>query len=290
MNALLAACGLVDVGDCRDFPILADNQFPRHRARNQREASGFLRRRNHDLTGAEVGGRDAPSSALRAVVTRCTPVVRLSQDRETRRNAQNIEMVARLLDDGFCAARLGRRQKDSIGRAGNIFLGPENSDVRLDLVVVRRDVFVTQRPVVAHTIVRTNFEVDRRHAQGDSSPVIGPSADDARAEPPKSGSRSGNVGFTFNLPRPIRSHKFVCQSSLRATADPCSAMRQVVRPDVLFIVSFRNNRRTGLEQRYAQTAFGQHFGRGAPRGARADDADVIGFGRSLDLHESPLER
>ena len=248
---------------------------------------GFLRGRNHDLARTEVRGGDASAAALRAVVTGRAAVVRLRQNRQARRNAQDVQLVAGLLDDGFGAARLGRRQKNSVGSAGNVFFRAENSDVGLDFVVVGRDVFVADRPVVAHAVVRADFEIHRRHAQGDASPVIGASADDARAKPAELRSGSGDVGLAFDFPGAVGSEEFVFESLAGAAADARAAMRQVVGPDVLFVVTLGNQRRSGFEQRDAQAAFGEHLGRGASRGAGADDANVIGFRRALDLHGSP---
>ena len=185
VNAFLATRRLVDVGDRRDLAVFADDEFAGHCAGDQREASGLLRGRNHDLARTEVRSRDASPSALRAVVAGGTSIVGLGQDRQPRRHAKNVQMVARLLDDGLSAARLGRRQEDSVGRAGNVLFRSEDSDVGLDLVVVGRDVVVADRPIVAHAVVGANFEIYRRHAQRDASPVIGAAADDARTEPAK---------------------------------------------------------------------------------------------------------
>ena len=257
------ARGLVDVGDGFDFAVFAHNEFARHRAGDQGEASGLFRRRNHHLAGTEVRSGDASAAALRAVMAGSTAIVRLGQDRQPRRNAQDVQLVAGLLDDGFGAARLGRRQENSVRSAGNVFFRPEDSDVGLDFVVVRRDVFVAERPVVAHAVVRADLEIHRSHAQGDASPVIGASADNARAEPAESRARSGDVRFAFDFPSAVGREEFVFQAALRAAADTRAAMRQVVRPDVFFVVSFGNHRRPGLEQRDTQAALGKYFGGGA---------------------------
>ena len=92
-------------------------------------------------------------------------------------------MVAGLLNNRFGATGLGWRQENSVGSAGNIFFSPEDSDIGLNFVVVRRDVFVADRPIVAHAVMRANFEIHRSHAKGDASPMIGASADNARAKP-----------------------------------------------------------------------------------------------------------
>ena len=74
---LFAPRGFVDVRNRFCSSIFANNDFSRHRSRDQREASGFLRRRNHHLAGAEVRRADAAASTLRAVMAGRTPVVRL---------------------------------------------------------------------------------------------------------------------------------------------------------------------------------------------------------------------
>ena len=216
-------------------------------------------------------------------------IVGLGQDRQPRRNAKDVQLVAGLLDNGFGAARLGRRQENSVRSAGNIFFRPEDSDVGLDLVVVRGYVLVAERPVVAHAVVRTDFEIHRSQTQSDASPVVGASADDARAEPAELGTGSGNVRFAFDIPRAVGGEEFVFEALARAASDPSAAMRQIVRPDVLLVVSFRNQRRPGLEQSDTQPALGEHLGRGASRGAGADDANVVGFGCAPNLHGSPVE-
>ena len=54
MNALLRASLLVDVRNRLSLPILADDNLAGHGIRDQREAPGFLRGRNHDLAGTEI--------------------------------------------------------------------------------------------------------------------------------------------------------------------------------------------------------------------------------------------
>ncbi len=82
----------------------------------------------------------ATAPALRAVVARIATVERLGQNRQPRRNASNVQLVAGLLDERFGAARLRRRHENSVGRIGNILLRSEDADVRFNLVVVRAQV------------------------------------------------------------------------------------------------------------------------------------------------------
>ena len=211
----------------------------------------------------------------------------LGQDRQPRRHAENVELVASLLDDGFGAARSGRRQENSVGRAGNIFFRAEDSDVGLDLIVVRRDFFVGDRPVVAHAVVGANLEIYRSEAQGDASPVIGAAANDARAEPAELRSGSGVVGLAFDFPRAVGRKEFVSDTLADTASDASAAMGQFVGPDVLLVIVLGIHGRAGLQQCDTQAAFSQHFGGSASGSARTDDADVISLGRARTCMDLP---
>src|SRR5581483_3330373 len=135
-------------------------------------------------------------------------VMRLSQNSETRGNTNDAKLVARFLDDRLRAARLGWRKKNSIRCARNVFLRSKNADVRFHLVVVRREVFVCDRPVIAHAISRARFEIDRSKAKRNASPMVRAPAFDARSEPAKSRSRGDRIRFAFNVPRSVRREEF----------------------------------------------------------------------------------
>src|SRR5208282_6929497 len=154
-----------------------------------------------------------------------------------------------------------------------------------DFVVVGCQVFVTERPVVAHAVMRANLEVHRSHAQRDASPVVRAAADDAGTKPAEVRTRSGNVRFAFDLPCTVGGAEFIFLA-----ADTNAAMGQVVRPDVFLIVSFGNDWWPGLEQHHIQTALGEDLGCRTSGRPGADNANVVGFGRALDLHESPWSR
>src|SRR5262249_14748333 len=128
--------------------------------------------------GTEVGSGDAAAPALATVVAGQAAVHRFCKNRETCRNAGDIEVVAGFLDDQFGAARLWWRQGKPVWRAGDIFFRAEDADVALDFVVVRREVVIADGPVGTETIARVGTEVDRRKTQCDAAPMIRASADD----------------------------------------------------------------------------------------------------------------
>ena len=291
MHPFFGARGFVDVSHGFGLAIFSHHDLAGHGARDQSEASGGLRRRNHDLAGTEVGSGQAAPAALRAIVAGGAPVQRLGENRQPRRHAGNVQFVAGLLDDGFGATRRRRRQKNAVRRAGNILLAPEHADVGLDFIVVRRNFFVGDGPVVAHAIGGARPEIHRGKAESDASPVIGASAHNAGAEPAELRSCRGSVGFAFDFPGAVGRNEFVVQFMPVFAADANPAMRQLVGPHVLLEIFFRIQRRACFQHDYVQAAFGEHFrGRAASR-ARSNDADVIHFRGTNDLcHQALRER
>ena len=111
VDALLAPRRLVDVGNRLRLSACPRHDLAGHRIGNHREAARRHRRRNHHLAGAEVGGRLASAPALRAIMARVAPIQRLGQNRQPRRNARDVQLVAGLLDDRLSAARPRRRHE-----------------------------------------------------------------------------------------------------------------------------------------------------------------------------------
>src|SRR5713101_1287465 len=75
----------------------------------------------------------------------------------------------------------------------------EDSDERVELVVVRLDVVVGNGPVVAEAVDALVLEIVRTEAQGDAAPVIGPAAERARAKPAP-GATADVVRFAVDVP------------------------------------------------------------------------------------------
>src|SRR5579862_5267481 len=214
----------------------------------------------------------------------------LGDDGQARRNAGYANLVAGPLDEDFGAARLGRRQKNAVGGAGNVFFRAKHPDVGLHLVVVRRHILVADGPVIAHAVVRTRLEVHGSKAQRDPAPVVGAPPHYARAEPVEGGPGSAGIGLSFDAPEAVGSeelvvHRFDAVAVLAAHA--LAPVGQVVGPHVLLEVACRNHRRPRLQQHHIEAAFSENLGGGASGGAGTDDADVVNLGRANYLeHES----
>src|SRR3954453_14272835 len=83
-----------------------------------------------------------------------------------------------------------------------------HADQHLDLVVVRRDVCVTEWPIETKTVAFTSFEVVRSVAQRDASPMIGATTEHPCPPPEELTTalvRHVHVGFARDLPSPIDS-------------------------------------------------------------------------------------
>src|SRR5947209_182848 len=237
--------------------------------RDERESSGILRRRNHDLARAEVRGRLASAVALPTVMARGTAIHCPRDHSQARRNARNAQLVAVLLHQNFIASWLGWRLKDAVRRARKILLRPEHPDVGFDFVVVRGKIVVSDGPIISQAVVRLSPEIDRSKAQRDSTPMVGASAHDARAIPAKGRAGRSGVGLAFDRPRSRRCDEFVFETVAQLqsmSADAAAAMRQFVRPHVLFEVFTRIESWARFQHYDAQAAFGKHLRR-SPTGS-----------------------
>ena len=135
------------------------------------------------MTGTKIRTCGAATSTLGAIMARRTAIQGLGEDGQARRDAENIELVARFLDDQLCAAWFGRRKENAIWGIGNILFGAEHSDVRFHSVVVRSDVVVTDRPVFGKSITRLGFEIDGSKPERDAAPMVRAAAYYAGAKP-----------------------------------------------------------------------------------------------------------
>ena len=92
-------------------------------------------------------------------------VQRLGQDRETIGDAPNIQALGSFLDQQLVAARLRRRLENAVRIVRQPFIRSEEADVSIDAVVVRLEVVVGDRPVVAETIEALAPEIVRTEPQ-----------------------------------------------------------------------------------------------------------------------------
>src|SRR2546430_11135987 len=285
--ALFRTRRFINIGDALGSAVFADKNLAGHRPGNQRQLPRFHGRREQDLAGAEIRRGGAAAPALAAVVTWQPAIHRFRQNREPRRNASNVELVTRFLDQDVRTARLRRREKNTIGCARNIFFRSKYANVSFGFVVIGREVFVGNRPVVAETVARAGFEVDGSKPQGNAAPMIGTATDDARAEPLEICARRRGIGLAINLPGPVGREE-LAEILPRCSAHAGAAVRQFVRPHEHLEAFFGSDVRPGFQQGAVQAALGENLRRHASAGAGADDAYIVRFWRPDHLGHSTL--
>src|SRR6185437_4024975 len=77
------------------------------------------------------------------------------------------------------------------------------ADEPVDLIVVGLHVVVADRPIVAQTVAGFPAEVFRSKAQGDSPPMVGPSAEHAGSPPAELRAGGAGVGLAVDLPAAV---------------------------------------------------------------------------------------
>ena len=196
------------------------------------------------------------------------------------RNAGDLQLVGRLLDQQLVAARLRRRLKDAVGLVRQAFHRAEDADQAIELVVVRLDVVVGDRPVVAEAVEAAALEVVRAHAQRNAPPVVGAAAEHPAAKPVELRARRLRVRLALDVPAADAAVELAERLVRRRGAAP----RRVVRPRRHLRVLRRRPTSAGFEHHDVGARLAQHLGGHAAAGAGADDADVVGFRLTDHLH------
>src|ERR1051326_8768743 len=259
MHALFCPGGFIDVRNSLGLSIFTNHDLARHCPGNERKLPSFLGWWNHHLARTKVRRADAATATLAAVVTRWTPIQRLSDDCHPRRNAGYINFVAGFLDDEVRAAWFGRRHENAIGCTGDIFLGAKNADERFDFVVVRRKFFVGDRPVIPSSICRLRLEIYWSESQCDPSPVIGASPNNTRTKPAEARTFRRSVRFASNLPKTVRREEFT--EILVASTYASATVWQIKWQKMFFVIMRRIDWRPSFQHNHIQTTLGKDFGR-----------------------------
>src|SRR5215475_8048821 len=90
--------------------------------------------------------------------------------------------------------------KNSIRRAANALLGSGDADEAFDLVVIRSQVIVGDRPVGADTVASIGLEVIIGEAQRNAAVMVGPASENPGTEPLESAAFGASVGLAIQLP------------------------------------------------------------------------------------------
>ena len=270
----------VDVRHARGAAAVVGRDLAGHGAGDEREVARLHRGIEEHAAGREVGADRAAPVALPAVVARRAAVDRLREDRHARRQHGDLQLLAGADDELLVAPRLGRRLELAVGLVGVAVARPEDAHEAVHAVVVRGNVLVRDRPVVAVSVAALALEVVRAEAQGDPAPVVRAAADHAGAPPTPVRVVGGAVRLAVDAP-PADAGVELAERPLgggRAAAGRLVVPREHVRVG-------DSPGRAGLEEHDVGAGVGEHFGGHAPAGPRADDADVVHVGGFEDLHD-----
>src|SRR5258708_33591797 len=163
-----------------------------------------------------------------------------------------------------------------------------DADELLGLVVVRRDVFVGNRPIGAEPVESVGMKIIIGEAEGKAAVVLRASAYDARSEPFEFRTGCDGVRLAVELPaaggrREIaETPAAAAEVALRGLAD--AAVVHLVRPHVLFEILRGIDHRTGFEECDGDAEVGEDLGDGSAPGAGADNDDVVNRTALEDLH------
>jgi hypothetical protein len=212
LHGAFLAGHLVDVDDTVGLAVGADGDFARMGVAEDVEVAGRERRRKvHggglvvglDRTAAAAVGRPEARGAflhglgddlLRLGIVRVQAgreihvVLAGREDRAMDRDHGHAELGDVLLDVEFAGAGLRRREERAVRRVRGVleaFVGAIDADEHLDLIVIRGDVVIADRPVKAETVTGVRLEVIGTVTERDTAPVIGATAEHAGAPPSK---------------------------------------------------------------------------------------------------------
>ena len=135
--------------------------------------------------GVEVRVRDAPALARPAVVARCRPLIGFVMFAERPIVIVRPSFVLHARAELRLGARHRHRGMElAVGQLGHVLGLALDADVVLDDVVVRREVVVVERPVLAVAVERLALQVLLAEAIALAPPHVGAAADDAQAALP----------------------------------------------------------------------------------------------------------
>ena len=219
-DGVVAAIGSVDVGHAAREPAVVGEHLARHGVWNDAQLAGGQCGRQQHRRRRKVGMRRAPASALSAVVARRPAVERLRENRQAIGDARDLQPVGGLLDQQFVAPRLRRRLKHTVGFVWNAFHRPEDPDQAIELVVIRLDVVVGHRPVIAETVEAAPLEIVGSHPQRDAAPVVRAPAEHPATKPIELRACRLRIRLAVDLPAADAAVEFAERSGRRGRAAP----------------------------------------------------------------------
>ena len=191
---------------------------------------------------------------------------------------------AGLLDRELVAAGLRGRHEEAVRLVLDPLVRAEDPHHPVEAVVVRLDVLVPDRPVVAEAVAAAGLEVPGAEAERDAAPVVRAAAEHPAAEPHELAAGGDGVGLALDVPP---AHAAVELAEGPAAVALAAAGRVVVpgehRPVLAGVPGL-----AGLEHHDLGPGLGEHLRRHPAARARPHDTHVPRLRRRQDLHAGKL--
>jgi len=228
---------------------------------------------------------------LSAVMARRPAVGGLRDHRHAVGDAWDVELLAGPLDKRFMHARRRTGLEDPVRRAADVLLAAGDSDEGFGLVVIRRDVLVSDGPIGAEAVASVRMKVVVGEAEREPPIVIRTAAEDARAKPFEGVALGYGVGLAFKVPPAVRhgeESECLAFAEVGLAALFSAAVRVIVRSLVFFEIARRVQHGTGFQKSDVHAEVRQDFDHGATTGTGTDDDDVVDRAATNDLHDRQL--
>ena len=246
------------------------------------------------LAGRVVGGGQAPTAALSAVVAGGPPVQRPCDHGSSHGDAGYTQLLAGFPDDPFMGLGRRGRLKNAVRGAADSLPGPCDSDEGLGLVVVGRKILVGNGPVGPQTIPAVGVKVVIGKPQRDPPVMVGPPSHNPGAEPQKVAALGDGVGFSLQGPTApdrtgVKMAEGLSTPEVDASALLRSPMIHFMGPDVLLEVGQRVQHGAGLQQGHPNPQPGQHVGDGSTARAGPDHDHFVLFRTIFDVSHAGIQ-
>jgi len=162
--------------------------FISHSVRNEHAIAGGQRVSHRGERGIKIRMRHAATLAGPAEVARAAAVKRPGEIGIARGHDDAAELFLHAIaEQSFLASERNRRLKLAVGKMLEAFGGAGDADVFFDEIVVRLDVLVSERPILAVAVKGSRLEIPIAKSQAYTAPDVGTAAGHSNAPHPVKG-------------------------------------------------------------------------------------------------------
>src|SRR5262245_9053168 len=185
------------------------------------------------------------------------------------------------------AAHLERRQVFPVGITRAVLDSACHADQLFNPGIIRRNLFVAHRPVVAYFVERSGLEIDLAKTRGGTAPEVGLTSCRFAPCPSPTAPRSDRICDI--VLEEIESDLLLAIALPKMTSFRVShtAILQFVFRSMIVVILQRVETLSGVERQDIESGLTEKLDCGAPPGAGADDDHVIDFFAPLNERHKP---